>query len=333
MRRLFLNRILILFFAALLAACGGAEKDKGMLTRGVWLTGLSKEGAERRPVPPVTRNAPDAAARPVSDYVLGPEDLIDVVVFQVDELKTETRVSATGEIGLPLAGRITASGKTVRELEAEISRRLRPYIEDPIVSIFVREYRSQRISVLGAVRNPHTYTVFGQKYLLDMISEAGGLTEDASSLCYIQKVGTSGEALLVDLKQLLVNGRMELNVPLDSGDLVHVPRSGVFFIDGAVEGPGYFNLQERTTLAQAISMAKGLKYEARKDLIRIYRDHGKDERELIIADYEAILKGLDKDIEIEDRDIIIVPKNGFRDFVKGLKGSLNLGIFSIGKNY
>jgi len=131
----------------------------------------------------------------------------------------------------------------------------------------------------------------------------------------------------------LTNGRTELNIPLESGDVIHIPRAGVFFVDGAVESPGYFKIENRTTLTQALSMAKGLKYEASRNRVRVYREKGGGEREALEADYDSILKGEAPDIEIEDRDIIIVSKNGMKEFIKGLTSTLNLGVLSVGKNY
>lgn len=275
-----------------------------------------------------------------SDYRIGPEDLLDIDVFQVKELKTMGRVSSQGYIKFPLVGSIRVSGLTVSELEDELARQLGKYLEEPAVSVFVKEYRSQQITVMGAVKNPQVYSVSGQKYLLDMLSMAGGLTREAKNLCYIQKIYEAdpsgvmhGETIVVNLDKLLMEGYADLNVPLFSGDIIHVPENDVFFVDGAVESPGSFHMKGSITLTQALSMAKGLKYEAVRGGIRIYRDNGGPEREVRIVDYDAILAGDSPDMLIEDRDIIIVPKSGVKNFFKGLATNLNLGIFSVGKGF
>jgi len=320
--------ILLLCFLGGLISCASSPRENDVLARAVQFKERGKAPADIAGL--------REKSLPLSDYKIGPEDLLEIEVFQVGEMKTLARVSARGDIRVPLAGRIKASGMTVAGLEADISERLRTYIADPLVSVFIREYRSQRITVIGEIKEPHTYMAAGQKFLLDIISEAGGLTDQASSICYVQRGigdGEEKEIYLIDLNELLLNGRTELNIPLESGDVVHIPRAGVFFVDGAVESPGYFKIENRTTLTQALSMAKGLKYEASRNRVRVYREKGGGEREVLEADYDSILKGEVPDLEIEDRDIIIVSKNGMKEFIKGLTSTLNLGILSVGKNY
>ncbi len=265
------------------------------------------------------------------DYLLGPEDLLEIDVFQVEELKRTVRVTSSGFIKLPLAGKVKAAGLTVSGLEAVISERLRRYLEEPVVSVFVKEYRSQRITVLGAVNNPQVYAVTGQKSLLDMLSIAGGLSEDAGDICYVQR---KGETIVIDLNDLLLRGNARLNIPVFAGDVIHVPKGGVVFVSGAVNAPGSFVMHGTVTLAQLIAMAKDLKYEARRDEIRIYRDTGKPTRDIIEVNYDEILEGERPDIVLRDKDIVIVPssgiKNFFAGFVRTLRGLVSFGSVSVG---
>ena len=163
------------------------------------------------------------------DYILGPGDLLAIDVFQVDELEGTVRVSSTGFIKLPLTGKIKVGGLTVAEAEAEIREKLLRYLQDPIVNVFVQEYRSQNITVLGAIRSPKVYTVTRQNFLLDILSVAGGLTKDAGDICFIQR---KGETIVVNIRDLLIGGQVNLNIPVFAGDVVHVPTGGVFFVNG-----------------------------------------------------------------------------------------------------
>jgi polysaccharide export outer membrane protein len=277
----------------------------------------------------------------IADYKIGAEDLLDISVFQANELNTMVRVSAMGYIKLPLIGKINATGLTVSELESQISKQLEKYLEEPVVGVFIKEYRSQQITVLGAVNSPKVYSVAGQRHLLDMLSEAGGLTNEAKNICYIQKMSEDegGDkkqigTIVIDLNELLLKGRAELNIPLHGGDIIHVPQSDIFFVDGGVESPGSFYMKDKTTIAQAISMAKGLKFEAVRSNILIYRDKGNGKRDTIIVDYDSILDGKSDDIIIKDKDIIIVSESGFKKFLKGSATSVGIpGIFSIGKGF
>ena len=273
-----------------------------------------------------------------ADYRIGPEDLLDMDVFQVPELKGTVRVSAKGYIKLPLADAIQASGLTVAELESLIAQRLEKYVKEPVVGVFVREYRSQQISVLGSVKDPKVYYATGQKYLLDMLSMAGGLTPDAGTVCILQRSvqadpgyqNNTLEKIVIDLNKLLIDGNADLNIPVYGGDVVHVPKSGIFFVDGAVKGSGEYNLKNKVTFTQAISMAKGLDVDASHSDIRIFRESGKPEKEVITLDYDSVLDGTEKDIEIKDKDIIIVSSSAIKRFFSKLSAGIGTGIFRVG---
>jgi polysaccharide export outer membrane protein len=273
-----------------------------------------------------------------ADYKIGPEDLLEITVFQANELNSTVRVSASGFIKIPLIDKIEASGLTVQELESLICKNMEKYLAEPVVSVFVKEYRSQQIAVLGSVKNPGVFYVTGQRYLLDLLSMAGGLNPDSGDVCIIQRTpGTNqkdngieqGENLVVDLDQLLIKGNIALNMPLFSGDVIHVPKAGIFFVDGAVDGAGSFPLKGGITLTQALSMAKGLSYEAIRSDIRIYRDNGQPNRELIVIDYESILDRKSPDIEIKDKDVIIVSSSGLKRFIKGITAGMSFGMFRL----
>jgi polysaccharide export outer membrane protein len=258
-----------------------------------------------------------------ADYRIGTDDLLEITVFQADELKTQVRVSANGYIKMSLINAVKAEGLTVSELENEIAKKLRKFMNEPQVSVFIREYKGQPISVLGSVKNPQVYFVTGQKYLIDMISMAGGLTPDAGNTCIVQTAGPKpGERMkaVIDLDALLVDGKSELNIPVHSGDVIQVPKSGVFFVDGSVNSPGEFPIRSGTTLTQAITTAKGLSFTAVHSDIKIFRDGGNAEREVITADYDAILAGKAQDVTLKDRDIVIVAKSGFKAFIRALAG-------------
>ena len=271
------------------------------------------------------------------DYRLGPDDLLQVSVFRVDDLTSTVRVSQDGMIELPLVNEIKAEGLTAPELETAIAGKLRAYVQDPVVNVFIEEYRSRRITVLGAVHNPQVFSVSGPKNLLDMLSMAGGLTKAASNTCFISRMdGPDGarkeKTVKVDLNSLLIKGNAELNIPLKSGDVINIPRAGHFFVDGAVGAPGSFLLTGSITLTQAISMAKGLNFEAVKS-IKIYRNAGRGRRKLLVANYDSILNGKSPDIYIKDKDVIIVPASGVKEFFKGLRSSIYTHSISVGRGY
>ncbi len=321
-----------MFLLSLLAGCGGSQEvniqqmdaQMSKSSRPDKLNALMFNSA-------MTQNVDSNA-----DYIIGAEDLLEIDVFQAEELKRTVRVSSQGFIGLPLIGQIKAKGLTPVQLEAGLVEKLTKYMEEPLVSVYVKEYKAQKIGVIGAVTTPQVYAVTGQRYLLEMLSMAGGLTREAGNVCYIlrplnaERVGISKtETIVVDLAELLERGNIALNIPVFGGDVVNVPKGGIFFVDGAVNKPGSFQIQGKTTLVQAIAVAEGLRYEADRSDIKILRDNGEGERVVIAADYDAIRDGGGKDIQIKENDIIIVPKSGVKNFLSGFVNTLK-GIVSFG---
>ena len=327
--------VMLIFIILLLTACSGSDvRPDTLLQQNASSAKNDKLNSELAQKSHDFRKPSSAA-----DYKIGPEDLLEIDVFQVPDLKTTVRVSARGYIKLSLIDRVEVAGLTVSDLESLISKKLEKFVREPVVSVFVKEYRSQQISVLGSVKDPRAYYATGPKYLLDMLSLAGGLTQDAGSICIIQRPPKAdapedkGEKIIIDLDELLIKGKPELNIPVLSGDTIVIPKSGIFFVDGAVKNPGEFQLKGQTTFTQAISMAKGLSFEAVHSEMRIYRDTGKPEREVITVDYDSILEGKSPDVDIKDKDVIIVGKSGFKSLLGAITGYLNFGAFSLGKGW
>lgn len=126
----------------------------------------------------------------LSDYHIGPEDVLEINVFEAQELNRQVRVSAGGEISVPLLGGVRAAGLTPRELEITLQELLRrTYMKDPHVSVFVREMQSHPISVMGAVKRPGVFQVRGPKSLLEVLSLAEGLSDDAGEDVIIMRGG------------------------------------------------------------------------------------------------------------------------------------------------
>jgi len=129
---------------------------------------------------------PSTPALSAQEYRIGPEDVLNINVFEAQELNREVRVSAGGEISLPLLGSVRAAGLTPRELEFVLQELLhRTYMKDPHVSVFVREMQSHPVSVMGAVRRPGVFQIRGSKTLLEVLSLAEGLADDAGETVII----------------------------------------------------------------------------------------------------------------------------------------------------
>jgi polysaccharide export outer membrane protein len=287
---------------------------------------------------------------PYRDYKIGPEDLLEISVFEEEKLNKTVRVSSQGNISLPLLGILRVKGLTANELEKEIRDLLtEKYFQDPHVGVFIKEYRNQRISVMGAVEKPGVLDVTGQKTVLDILPMAGGLKNDAGELLFLirpprpeeenskEKKDSEEQApktFVIDLEELLVKGDLTLNLALTHGDVINIPVSGKIFLGGEVKSPGGFPLQgKKMTIGQAITLAGGLKYEANGSETKIFRYSEKGaEREILAVNVYAIQKGESEDIYLKENDVVIVPKSGgkaflggFWDFIKGRVGAFALG--------
>ena len=129
---------------------------------------------------------PSAPAVSAREYRIGPEDVLNINIFQAQELNRVVRVTAGGDISLPLIGSVRAAGLTPGELEFVLQELLhRTYMKDPHVSVFVREMQSHPVSVMGAVRRPGEFQIRGSKTLLEVLSLAEGLADDAGETAII----------------------------------------------------------------------------------------------------------------------------------------------------
>jgi polysaccharide export outer membrane protein len=273
------------------------------------------------------------------DYKIGPQDLLEISVFEVEKLNKTVRVSSQGNINLPLLGILNVKGLTAEELEKEIKSLLaEKYLQNPQITVFIKEYRNQTISIMGAVMKPGVYEFPDQKTVLDLLAMAGGLRDDAGRLLFIirppnpemSKKGKESDnhkpkTFIVGLEELLIKGDPTMNLPLLHGDVVNIPPAGKVFVGGEVKNPGGFPLMKRMTVSQAITVAAGLTSKANGSETRIFRYSGKgDEKEVLRINVYAIQKGEVEDPYIKENDIIFVPKSGtktvvieFWDILKG----------------
>lgn len=277
------------------------------------------------------------------DYRIGPQDLLEITVFEVEKLNKTLRVSSQGNINLPLLGILKVKGLTADELEKELRSLLaEKYIQDPQVNVLIKEYRNQRISVMGAVKNPSVFDVTGSKTVLDMLAMAGGLREDAGQLLFLlrppkldeeplkaEKRGDEPkpEAFVIDLEGLLVEGNLSLNLLLLHGDVINIPVAGKVFVGGEVKSPGGFMKGKKMTLNQAIILAGGVNFKANASETKIirYSEKGTD-KEILTFNVYTIQKGKAKDPYLRENDIIFVPASGMKTFLVGVKDTFRTAI-------
>jgi polysaccharide biosynthesis/export protein len=284
-----------------------------------------------------------------TDYRIGPEDLLEISVFEAPDLNRTVRVATDGEISLPLLGSVQAAGLTSRELEVVLEELLRrTYMKDPHVSVFVKEMQSHSVSVFGAVDKPGVFQIRGAKTLIEVLSMAQGLAGDAGDTVIVMRQGSlpplaaSADAKLatptdrqaepakkraaqsaaeegsetksikINLKDLLDSGDRRYNVLIYPGDVVKVTRAGIVYVVGEVRKPGGFLLKtnENISVLQALALAEGLTRTSAAKHARIIRtDEASGERTEIPINLDRILAGKAPDPPLHPKDIVFVPNS------------------------
>ena len=264
-----------------------------------------------------------------SDYLLGSGDLLQVKVFEAKDLNTTVRISSRGYVTLPLLGAVYVKDLSARETEEKIENLYRArYIIDPHVSIFIEEHFSRRITLMGEFRNPGTYDYLSKQRLLDVMALGGGLSDKAGRVVQIRRYDGSAQGqnvIIVDLDQLVKEGRSELNIEINSSDVLFVPEAGTFFVDGAVRKPGSYYIKHKTTIQEAFLEAGGMApYANMKDatLIR-YLESGK--RHMVKLD---LSKPETFEIEVKDRDVLFLEASTYGKLVHGV--GIHIGVPGFG---
>lgn len=263
------------------------------------------------PLPPILQ-----AQR--SDYRIGRQDLLEIKVFDVEELDQTARVADDGSISMPLLGRLVVAGLSKTELEQLIARLLEErFVHNPQVTVFIREYESKKVAVSGAVRKPDTYEMLGEKTLLEMISVAGGLDKDLGKEIIIFRQGDDGVTvrLPVDLDRLVYEADPALNLPIRAGDIVYVPtvERVRIFVSGAVRNPNLYEVPraEPVTVLKAITLAGGTTDRAAEKRVQIIRTDGGGNRVTLNVNLRKIKRGKIEDPILQKDDLVLIPESFF----------------------
>ncbi len=227
---------------------------------------------------------PPAPASKATNYVVGPQDVLTVTVFNEPQLSGRFRVENDGEFDYPFLGRIKAGGTSVAEIAALLRLRLADgYLRDPQVTVDVEQFRSQNVFVMGEVRAPGKYTLTGALTLVEALAQAGSVTPTAGSeVLILHRKGASvgsptlaasdeAEVQRINLRDLQA-GKLLVNVAVRDGDTIFVPKAERFFVTGYVRNPGPYPIEPNLTVLQAISMAGGLTERGSDRRVRIIRN-------------------------------------------------------------
>lgn len=266
------------------------------------------------PVPAVPSPSPLAGA---DDYRVGPGDVLDVVVFGNDDLSRAATVQSDGTVNLPLLGEVPVAGLTVSEAQHKVTALLaRDYLVKPQVEVRVRDYQSQAVTVLGELNSPGRKVLKGRTRLIDILVESGGFTPRASGEVVVSRNdGTfaGGEATLT----LRLGGtldpvqRVNLEIPLRNGDIVTASPKAYVTVEGEVNRPGRFTIDEGLTVTGAITLAGGLTRFGSNDLKLRRIDAKSGKIEILPVDLKAVRKGKAPDLKLLPNDVVSVSRRLF----------------------
>ena len=278
----------------------------------------------------------------VTDYPIGPGDVIELNVPGMEEIKNMSeRVNGDGTISLPFAGVIKVDGLTEKGLRDEIRRRLEEnYMRNPQINLFVKEFRSRQVAVMGAVQKPGLYNLASYSdTLLNAISQAGGMKPEAAErILFVpaepvdsenaKKVVESLPAtvirqdpsplILKNVDPITINldnvsrGSYErfLQMPARAGDILMIPGAGEVLVQGWIEKPGSYKITPGLTILGAVAAAGGPMFPADTGSVELIRTDKQGQKVTVVADLDAIKKGTRPDLSIREGDVIEVSSSG-----------------------
>jgi polysaccharide export outer membrane protein len=255
---------------------------------------------------------------------IGAGDLVEMSVFDTPELSGKLRVSNTGDITLPLVGSLHVAGLTANEMQKLIRQMFIDggFVVDPQVTVFVAEYATQGVSVLGEVKSPGIYPALGPHNLIEYISIAGGLTPLAGAGIAITRASDPDHPQRVKISVSTAPRPLD-NPEILPGDSIFVERTGLIYVLGEVVRPGGFPMihDDHLTILQAIALAQGTTFTAAKSSTRILRTT-KQGYEEIAVNLKKILASKAPDEPLQDNDILFVPSSAARAALRNMESLL-----------
>jgi polysaccharide export outer membrane protein len=286
--------------------------------------------------PQVTLPPPQSSGASYKDYQVGPEDLLEIGIYGQEKLNRTLRVSGQGDITMPLLGAVKVAGSTPQKIENHLRELYdAKYLVNPQITVMVKEFRYQRVSVTGAVAKPGTYELIGPRTLLEVLSLAGGLASQTSSIpagdvinvtrhpsphdpSGTKKGGASQisnpptETVVINLRRLVSGESPDLNIMVANGDVVHVPFADTAYVMGSVKQPKSVAVKENLTVSQAVAMAGGLDPLLATNNITIMRFDKQGSPISIKANLNSIMARNEPDIPIKGSDVIIVNESAVK---------------------
>ncbi len=278
-------------------------------------------------------------------------DVLEIKVFENENMSIRTRVDSDGSISFSPLGKIQVKGTTAKSLEDYLKAKLRgSYIPDPHVTVLVDESSALNVMVIGSVNNPGSHPLWGEKRLLDVLGMIGGLTATAGNTAFVTRkpvanetrkdlprtdlysLGVPGsnpnaQAIMIRLDKLFLESEAEWNIRIFPGDSITIPSAGYVHVTGpGIKKPGMYPLSfVPKTLTQVLDEAYGLRAGANKTLMLV-RKNGDNSNDFMKVDYKEMLKNGEDNVLLRPDDRIVVYAGGPLGKLIGLPSRLSLGL-------
>jgi polysaccharide biosynthesis/export protein len=295
---------------------------------------------------------PTGAPPPTAQYVLGPEDQIKIWSLGMEEISDKPmRIDPSGDLDLPTIGKIHAGGLTLVQFKDELTDRFSSMVRQPRLSVEIVEYGSQPVSVMGCVGKPDVVQLRGRKTLAEVISLAGGLTQNAGARVTITRPLSEGPIPLpnarpdstgaftvadVPVKELMAGDHPSLNILIRPHDAITIPPAEMIYVVGEVKKAGPVALQrDGISILQALSMAEGYDKDPKPSKAKIVRVvPGTAQLVNIPVDLKKIMAGQAEDVYMRPNDILFVPtsnlkKAGVRALEAAVQAATGVAIWRI----
>lgn len=239
-----------------------------------------------------------------SEYLIGPGDVISIIVYDNDDLKAKVRVASNGTIVVPLLGAVNVNKLSISAITEKLTKLFaNGYIVNPQINVFVDEFRSRKVVVLGNVRTPGIIELSGPTTFLELVSKAGGFDKDAGDTATIKrKIGDKDTVIPINLTSLVKGGDLGQNIQINDEDTVYISGAGKCYVTGEVDTPGTYPCGEGTTVLKLVALAKGFTGKASKSSVSIIRMEGTQKN---------VLKDVSLDTPVTENDVIVVPESFF----------------------
>lgn len=241
-----------------------------------------------------------------TSYKVGSGDILKIDVYNHDDLKTVVRVDETGFIIMPLIGRVKVADMTITKVSDSIAMKLADgYIVNPQVNVFIEEFRSKKVVILGYVQKPGLYELSGSISFLELISKAGGLTEESGNTATIKrktKEKEKSDVIVIDLAALIEKGDLNQNTQILDGDTIYISKAGMCFITGQIKKPGAYACSGNSTVLKLIAVAGGFTGKASRSGVKIVRK---------VEGENKVYKDVDLDTPLQIDDVVIIPESFF----------------------